>query len=94
MFIKLINKIDFDNSNFINVIEKLVIKFSTLTNFSATFITMSIDFDNFDFNNAVKKFSIDNLISINFIIFKITIINIMFIRNCSFSGVINNDFRK
>ena len=94
VFVKLINKTDFDNSNFINIIEKLTIKFLILTNFFATSITILIDFDNSDFNNVVKKFLIDNLISTNSIIFKITTINIIFVENCSFFDIINNNFRK
>ena len=95
MFIELTNNIDFNNSNFINVNEKLLINNSTLTNFFAIFTTMLIDFDNFDFDNAIEIFSINNLISTNFIIFKITTIDIVvFIENCSFFDIINNDFRK
>ena len=94
IFIKLTNKIDFDNSNFIDVIKKLTIKFLTLTNFFATFVIILIDFDNSDFNNVVKKLLINNLTSTNSVIFEITIINIIFIKNCLFFDIINNNFRK
>ena len=95
MFIELTSNIGFNNSNFIDVNEELSISDSTLTNFFAIFITISIDFDNFDFDNAVEMSSINNLISTNFVIFKITIIDIIiFIEDCLFFNVINNNFCK
>ena len=95
MFIELINNIDFNNSNFVNINEKLLINNSTLMNFFTIFTTISINFDNFDFDNAIEIFSIDNLISTNFIIFEITTIDIVvFVENCSFFDIINNNFRK
>ena len=95
MFIELTNNINFDNSNFVNVNEKLLINNSTSTNFFAIFTSILIDFDNFDFDNAIEMLSINNLISTNFIIFEITTINIVvFIKNYSFFDVINNNFRK
>ena len=95
MFIELINNIDFNNSNFVNVNGELLINDSISTSFFAIFILISINSDNFDFNNAVEMFSINNLISTNFVMFEITIIDIViFIENYSFFEIINNDFRK
>ena len=95
MFIELTNNIDFNDSNFINVNEGLSINNSTSTKFFTIFTSISIDFNNFDFNNAIEIFSINNLISTNFIMFEITTIDIIiFIKNCSFFDIINNNFRK
>ena len=95
MFIELTSNIDFNNSNFVNINDELLINDSTSTSFFAIFISILIDFDNFDFDNAIEIFSINNLISINFVIFEITTIDIIiFIKNCLFFDIINNDSRK
>lgn len=91
---RLTSKTGSDDSDFVGVIEKLAVRFSMLTNFSATPVTMSIDFGDSDFDDAVKKLSIDDLTSTNFVMFEVTTINIMSAENCSLSDVINNDFRR
>ena len=94
VFVRLTSKTGSDDSDFVGVIEKLAVRFSMLTNFSATPVTMSIDFGDSDFDDAVKKLSIDDLTSTNFVMFEVTTINIMSAENCSLSDVINNDFRR